>query len=29
LKITLKDGRAFMEGPATTVFNGIYHVSTH
>ena len=29
LKITLKDGRAFMEGPATTVFNGIYYVSTH
>jgi diaminopimelate epimerase len=29
LKIALKDGRAFMEGPAKTVFKGMYYMSTH
>ena len=29
LKITLKDGRVFMEGPAETVFKGIYQISAH
>ncbi len=29
LKITLKNGHAFMEGPADTVFKGTYYASTH
>ncbi len=29
LKIILKDGRVFMEGPAEMVFKGIYQISAH